>query len=132
MRGRTRSLVGVSRDQREKEQIDDRNGHGPWARRPPPVTSRADSRQNADGSEGRARARASLRPRQLVAVHSGTAVSRRLITRGMRSATTARADGSSPPLVQPSLAQAEGGEVLGALARTNARPVLGTAAAGCR
>ena len=35
------------------------------------------------------------------------------------------------PCVQPSLAQAEGGEVLGALARTNARPVPGTRAAGC-
>ena len=32
--------------------------------------------------------------------------------------------------MQPSLNQAEGGEVLGALARTNARPVLGTGAAG--
>ena len=33
--------------------------------------------------------------------------------------------------MQPLLNQAEGGEVLGALDRTNARPVLGTGAAGC-
>ncbi len=90
--------VGARRDAREQGQVEDRNGRVPWARRPPPVGF---SNGTAATISGALTAHGSARH----GVHGGESPRtrrqpppRRLITREMRSATTAAAGERSPPL----------------------------------